>query len=94
MGDEKVPVRLPWARPHSPSCKNTGIAAVRYNRVAAVRSKEPLEVMDSLAETSSRAAHQAEARTPVNIPMEVPITTTGDCRLQVHIEGGTPAKRP
>jgi hypothetical protein len=51
-------------------------------------------MVDSLAGTGSRAAHQAEERTLNQPPREVPIMMTGNCWLQKHIEEGTPARGP
>jgi hypothetical protein len=70
------------------------VAAAQCGGVMAVQLAEPLEVVDSLAGTGSRAAHQAEMRTLVQPPREVPVTMTGDCQLQMHIEGGAPTRGP
>jgi hypothetical protein len=95
LGDE-VPLRRPGARPRSTSCMkvNSGVAAARCDRVAAVRLEGPLQAVDSPAGTGSRATHQAivrTARTPLQQPMDVPVTMTRERRSQKHTEGGAPA---
>jgi hypothetical protein len=70
---KEVPSRPPGAQPRSYHCMkgNVLMVATRCSRVAAVRSKGPLEAVHSLEQTSSRAAHRAEigrSRTPVHLP--------------------------
>jgi hypothetical protein len=47
---------------------NSNVAAARCDRVVVVQLEGPLEAVDSLLGTSSRTVHQAEARTPVQLP--------------------------
>jgi hypothetical protein len=60
--------------------------------MVAVRLEGPMGVMDSLAETDSRAAQQAEARMQVKPSREIPVTMAGDRRSQKLTEEGTPQK--
>jgi hypothetical protein len=46
--------------------------------VTVVRLEGPLEMVDNLVWTDSRAAHQAEVGMPVQPSREVPVTMTGD----------------
>jgi hypothetical protein len=79
-----------------PLKRNSDVAAERCDRVAAVLLEGPLETVDSLAWTGARAAHQAEARTPVQ-PLRrkgVPVKMTRNRQSQKHTKGGEPIKGP
>jgi hypothetical protein len=56
--------------------------------------EEPLEVVDSFAVTGSKAAQQFEARTPVQLSREVPVTLNGIHRSQKNFQEGSPEKGP
>jgi hypothetical protein len=68
------------------------VATARY--VMAICLEGPLGAINSLESMGSRATHHAEARTPDQVSRKVPVTITGDHRLQKHIEASVPEKGP
>jgi hypothetical protein len=63
--------------------KSDVVAAARCDRVREVRLEPPLETVDSVAGMGSKAAHEAEVRTPVEAPWKEPKMMT---RVKVKVK--------
>jgi hypothetical protein len=72
---------------------NRDVAAARCDRIAVVQLEGPMETVDRLAGTGSRAAHQAEKRAPVQ-PQRMELERMrGGRRSQKHTQGGASSRR-
>jgi hypothetical protein len=71
---------------------NSGVAVALCGRVVAVRLEGLLEALDSPSETSSRATHQDEARTPVQPLREVAVTMLDAAGRRSTLSEGLPQR--